>query len=173
MTVRELTTQAERAESLSAVWSPPIEANQVHARTKNYEQVFEKRGVSRSTPRRLTLTLSCTPSTHQKETLPWAQPKTLSIRSQVLMASNLNAAYVPWLSNLGHLNTAIGDDSTTHELRELHRQLKGDERCSPRSGRAPILVSTLSANQNLIIEVDGRSFTAIGSPRFGAYPRRV
>src|SRR5262245_57852643 len=62
---------------------------------------------------------------------------------------------VPWLSNVGHLNRAINDETTTNELRELHRQLKGDEQllASKRSGSNPRLDFVLSS-QELIIEVD-------------------
>lgn len=79
---------------------------------------------------------------------------------------------VPWLSNLGHLNTAIDDESTTNELRELHRQLKGDERllASKRSGSNPRLDFVLPI-QELIIEVDEiQHFTSDRLTTFRAYP---
>lgn len=62
---------------------------------------------------------------------------------------------VPWLSNLGHLNAAIGDEGTTLQLRELHRQLGGNEQflASKRSGSNPRLDFLMPAKK-LIIEVD-------------------
>lgn len=79
---------------------------------------------------------------------------------------------VPWLTNLGHLNVAIRDESTTNELRELHRQLKGDEQllASKRSGSNPRLDFVLSA-QKLIIEVDEiQHFTSDRLTTLRAYP---
>ena len=35
---------------------------------------------------------------------------------------------VRWLSNLGHLNPTIGNDTVTQTLRAVHNQLRGDER---------------------------------------------
>jgi very-short-patch-repair endonuclease len=62
---------------------------------------------------------------------------------------------VPWLSNRGHLNAAIGDDSTANELRELHNQLRGNEEllASKRAGSSPRLDFVLPTHE-LIIEVD-------------------
>jgi hypothetical protein len=79
---------------------------------------------------------------------------------------------VPWLSNLGHLNVAIGDENTSNELRELHRQLKGDEQLlsSKRSGSSPRLDFVL-IEQKLIIEVDEiQHFTTDRLTTFRAYP---
>lgn len=62
---------------------------------------------------------------------------------------------VHWLSNLGHLNPAIGNDTVTHALRAVHNQLRGDEQllASKRSGSSPRLDFVLPA-EKLIIEVD-------------------
>jgi hypothetical protein len=82
---------------------------------------------------------------------------------------------VPWLSNLGHLNTAIGDENATNELRELHLQLKGDEDllASKRSGSDPRLDFVLT-NQKLIIEVDAiHHFTSDRLTTLRAYPAGV
>jgi very-short-patch-repair endonuclease len=79
---------------------------------------------------------------------------------------------VAWLSNLGHLNTAIGDNATTNELRELHLQLKGNERllASKRAGSDPRLDFVLP-NQKLIIEVDEiQHFTSDRLTTLRAYP---
>jgi hypothetical protein len=44
MTVRELTDQVNARSLYQRRNGSPVEANQVHARTKNYPQVFDKRG---------------------------------------------------------------------------------------------------------------------------------
>jgi hypothetical protein len=82
---------------------------------------------------------------------------------------------VPWPSNLGHLNRAIGDDGAVHGLRELHLQLKGDEQllASKRSGSNPRLDFVLTTQQ-LIIEVDEiQHFTSDRLTTLRAYPDSV
>ena len=44
MTVRELTDQVNARNLYQRRNGAPVEANQVHARTKNYPQMFDKRG---------------------------------------------------------------------------------------------------------------------------------
>jgi hypothetical protein len=79
---------------------------------------------------------------------------------------------VPWLSNLGHLNLGIGDENASNELRELHRQLKGDEDllAAKRSGSHPRLDFVLSS-QKLIVEIDEiQHFTTERLATFRAHP---
>jgi hypothetical protein len=79
---------------------------------------------------------------------------------------------VPWLSNVGHLNAALGGDDTIHELRELHLRLRGDEQllAAKRSGSNPRLDFVLP-NQKLIIEVDEiQHFTSDRLITLHAYP---
>jgi hypothetical protein len=82
---------------------------------------------------------------------------------------------VPWLSNLGHLNGAIGEDSTANDLRELYLQLKGNEHllASKRSGSNPRLDFVLPTHK-LVIEIDEiQHFTSDRLTTLRAYPTRL
>lgn len=79
---------------------------------------------------------------------------------------------VGWLSNLGHLNPAIGDDPTAAALRQLHMDLKGDgyRLASKRAGSSPRLDFVLSTKK-LIIEIDEiQHFTSDRLTSLRAYP---